>query len=231
MKRFWSAVETRAQDGGWQVALDGRGLKTARGTPQIVRSHKLAETLAKEWDSQGETVDPSSFPRRDMADYAIDVVAREPEALAEKLLRYGDTDTLLYRADPDEPLYARQQEMWEPIVAAFEAREGVELVRVSGIVHRPQSEATMERLRDRLLALNPFALAGVEMMTSLAASLVVALSAAKRDADAPALWQAASLEEEWQAELWGRDDEAETRRNNRAAQFMLAREWTRLALE
>ncbi len=230
VKRFWKAVDIREHDSGWQVALDGRGVKTVKGAPQLVRSEALARALSEEWERQGETIDPADFPMRDLADYAIDVVAREAEAVADKVLNYGETDTLLYRADPDEPLYARQQEVWEPLVAAFEAREEIELVRVSGIVHRAQPEATMAHLRRRLTALDPFALAGTEMMASLAASLLVAISASEADADAKALWAAASLEEEWQAELWGRDEEAEARRTERAAQFALAQEWTRMAL-
>lgn len=230
MKRFYDAVSTQETDGGWQVTLDGRGLKTVKTTPQVVPTHAFAQALAAEWDAQGETLDPATFPARDLADYAIDVVSADPAAVADKTLTYGDTDTLLYRADPDEPLYARQQEVWEPIVTDFEAREGVELTRVSGVLHRPQSEATLAKLRGRLIAYDPFALAGIELMTTLSASLVTGLSAIRPEADAAALWQAASLEEEWQADLWGREYEAEERRAKRRQDFLKAREITLLAL-
>ncbi len=233
MKRFYDTVGTRALDsGGWQVTLDGRGLKTVKGTAQVVPARGLADTLAAEWDAQGENLNPSSFPARDMVDYAIDVVGLNPALVADKVLTYGDTDTLLYRADPDEPLFVRQQEVWEPIVADFERREGVELKRVSGIVHHPQSDAAMAQLRERLTAHNPFALAGIELMTSLSASLVIGLSAseAEQELDAIELWQAASLEEEWQADQWGRDQEAEERSAKRQSDFLAARLITRLAL-
>ena len=70
------------------------------------------------------------------------------------------TDTLCYRADPDEPLHARQQEVWEPLLGAFEAAHGITLVRVSGVLHRPQPPAAIAALKARLLTLDPFALAG-----------------------------------------------------------------------
>jgi len=235
VKRFYDAVDLRRHEdddqggGGWQITLDGRGLKTVGGAPQLVPSHGLARALAAEWEAQGEAIDPAIFVRRDLADYAIDVVSREADEVARKVLRYGETDTLLYRADPDEPLYARQQEVWEPIVTAFEQRERVELVRVSGIVHRPQSEASIERLHNRLTALDPFALAGMEIMVSLSASLIVSLMANEPDADPSGLWQAASLEEEWQADLWGREAEAQERRDQRKQQFLNAQDWVRLA--
>ena len=78
---------------------------------------------------------------------------------------------------------------------------------------------------------DPFALAGVEAMTKLAASLVTALAAldARGEEEPLALWQAACLEEEWQAELWGRDWEAEERRERREADFLRACAFARMA--
>jgi chaperone required for assembly of F1-ATPase len=229
MKRFYSKVAAEPQEGGWQVTLDGRGIKTVGRRPQIVPTAALAEALAQEWERQGERIDPGDFPLRDMADYAIDVVAGDRQAVAHKLVAYADTDTLLYRADPDEPLYARQCELWEPILTAFEAREGITLRRISGIVHAPQDEAALAMLRERVAALDPFTLAALEAMTSLAASLCTGLSALEPEADGRALWQAASLEEEWQAQLWGRDAEAEARRERREADFLRGAEFARLA--
>ncbi|MEO0419553.1 MAG: ATP12 family protein [Pseudomonadota bacterium] len=229
MKRFYDTVSTREQEDGWQVTLDGRGLKTVRGTPQLLPTQGLANTLASEWDIEGEELDPAAFPMRDMADYAIDIVSQTKEEVAEKLLTFADTDTLLYRADPDEKLYPLQQDIWEPIVTAFEAREGVRFKRVSGIMHVEQDPAIMDTLRARLCALDPFALAALEAMTNLAASLTIGLSALEPDADIGQLWHAASLEEEWQADEWGRDDEAEERRAKRTDDFKRASEFARLA--
>ena len=231
MKRFYDEVDVREGADGWQVTLDGRGLKTVKGSAQIVPSEALARALAEEWSGQGEKLDTSKFIARDMADYTIDVIAQDRIAAARKLVSYGDTDTLLYRADPDEPLYARQAEVWEPLVSAFEAREGVELVRVSGIMHREQDKAALAKLEARLAALDPFTLTSVEMMTSLAASLIIGLSGSQAE-DEPAalrLWEAASLEEDWQADQWGRDTEAEEVRARRQSDFLAAHRFARLA--
>lgn len=229
MKRFWRDVTVGAAEGGWRVLLDGRPIRTPRGAAQVVPGAALAEAMAAEWRAQGDEVDPALFRYRDMADYAIDVVATDRAALVRDLLAYAETDTLCYRADPDEPLYRRQIEVWEPLLSAFETREGVRLERVSGVLHRDQPEATMARLRERLEALDPFALAALNAMTALAASLCVALSALEPDADVDALWQAASLEELWQAELWGVDELAEARRARRGADFSTAAGFARLA--
>jgi chaperone required for assembly of F1-ATPase len=231
IRRFYKDVTLGQHPGGFQVLLDGRGVKTVGGAPQIAPTEALGEALAAEWRQQGETIDPASLPLRDMADYAIDIVAADPVSVARGLVAYAETDTLCYRADPDEPLHARQQEVWEPLLGAFEAAHGIALVRVSGVLHRPQPPQALAVLETRLLALEPFALAGVEAMTKLAASLVTALATldAAHEEEPRALWQAVCLEEEWQAELWGRDWEAEERRARREADFLRAAAFARLA--
>ncbi|WP_443112399.1 ATP12 family chaperone protein [Erythrobacter sp. BLCC-B19] len=231
IRRFYKDVTLASQAGGFQVMLDARGVKTVGGAPQIVPTRALAEAMAAEWARQGDKIDTASLPLRDMADYAIDIVAADPANVAEGLIAYAETDTLCYRADPDEPLHARQQAVWEPLLAGFEAAHGITLVRVSGVLHRPQPPESLDVLRARLLTLPPFVLAGVEAMTKLAASLVTALAAldAALEDEPRALWQAVCLEEEWQADLWGRDWEAEERRERREADFLRACAFARLA--
>ena len=229
MRRFYKEVGVEETEGGFHVALVGRLIKTVKGTPQTVPTRALAQALAREWEAQGEKIDPASLPLRDMTDYAIDIVAPVPSAVTSKLMAFADTATLLYRADPDEPLYTRQQEVWEPIVTAFETAHGVSLKRVSGVMHAAQDEAAMARLQAVMGEMDAFALAALETLTSLAASLTIGLSALEEGADPLHLWQAASLEEEWQADQWGRDEEAEERRARRTADFERAALFARLA--
>ena len=219
MKRFWKQVDVEAAGGGFLVALDGRGVKTQGGNAQVVPQRSLAQALAAEWAAQGETVDPAGFVLRDLADFAIDGVTPDRPGTIETLLRYADTDTLCYRADPDDALHARQQELWEPLVSAAEARWDVRFHRISGVLHQPLPAPTLARLCRALDAENDFTLSALTAMASLSASLIIALAALHEGADAQALWTAAELEEEWQADLWGREAEAEQRRARRFAAF------------
>ena len=231
MKRFYKKVAVEEAEGGWRMTLDGRPIRTQGGAAQIVPTRALAEALAGEWRTQGEELDPKSFVLRDLADYAIDRIAPDPAASLARLLPYAETDTLCYRADPDEPLHRRQQERWEPLVQALEARHGVRLERVSGVVHRPQPPETLARLGAALEALDPFALAALDTLTRLAASLTIGWLALEPDADPEALFAAANCEQDWQAELWGWDRQAEADRARRLALFRQATEFARLARE
>ena len=225
MKRFWKQVSVAEGDGGWRVLLDGRAIKSQGGQAQVLPTRAVAELVAGEFAAQGEEVDPRSFVFRDMADYAIDVLPKDREATLAKLLTYAETDTLCYRAAPDEPLFARQEELWEPLVAACEARHDMVLQRASGIMHRPQPAASIAALRKRLEGEDDFTLAALLNMVSLAASLVVGLAMLEVGADAEALFAAANAEEDWQAELWGSDWEAEKVRAIRLEAFGKAAEF------
>lgn len=220
MKRFWREVTLCSEGAGWQVALDGRRVKTAQGRAQIAPARALGEALAEEWRAQGEDVKSAGFAFRDMADYAIDIVAVDPDDAIRRILAYAEGDTLCYRAEPDEPLAVRQRVAWEPLLKAAEAAHGVEFVRIVGILHRAQPATTLAVLRNHLEMLDPFTLASLQTLASLAASLVIGLAALEPGADATALFAASNLEEDWQAEQWGWDHEAEATRARKLASFI-----------
>jgi chaperone required for assembly of F1-ATPase len=229
MKRFWKEVAVAPADGGWRVLLDGRPIRTQGGQRQVLPNRALAEAMAEEWSRQGETVAPAGFPYRDLADYAIDHVRGDRQATIATLLRYADTDTLCYRADPDEALYRRQRELWDPLLAGLAERHAVKLEPVSGIVHRPQAQAAMARLRKLLASQDDFTLAALHTLAPLAASLTVALAALDAETEPAALFAAANCEQDWQAEQWGWDAEAEANRATRLAAFEAAARFARLA--
>lgn len=229
MKRFWKEVAVEEADGGFRVTLDGRAVRTQGGAAQAVPTRALAEAMAEEWRRQAEEVDPRGFPMRDLADYAIDRVRPDRAGIVAGLLPYAETDTLCYRADPDEPLFRRQHELWEPLLAGLEARHDLKLERVSGVVHRLQPPETLARLREMLEAQDDFALAALGALAPLGASLTVALMALDPAADPAELFAAANCEQDWQAELWGWDPEAERARSQRLAAFETAARFARLA--
>lgn len=229
MKRFYKQVSVVEADGGFRVLLDDRAIKTPAKRAQVVPTRALAEAMAAEWAAQGDEIVPATLVLRDLADFAIDVVAPERAREIMELLPYGETDTLCYRAEPDEPLAARQHELWEPLLTHIEARLGVQFQRIAGIIHQPQPAETLALLQREMEGLDAFALAALRNTASLAASLTLGLAAIEPGADVAALWDAANLEEDWQAELWGKDAEALALRERRLAAFIAAARFAELA--
>lgn len=228
MKRFYKEVSVTSEGAGWRVTLDGRGVKSQGGRAQILPTEAAAQALAAEWAGQGTEIDPAGLVLRDLADYAIDVIAANRAAALADLLRYAETDTLCYRAEPDEPSHARQLELWEPLLQAAETRWDVQFERIAGIIHRPQPDPTLRRMEAVLAPKDDFTLAALVTLTTLSASLVIGLAALEPGADLAALWRASELEADWQAEQWGSDEEAELRAVRRLAAFSAAARFAEL---
>lgn len=219
MKRFYSLVSTQPVDGGHALLLDNRPVRTPLRAPLVVPSQAMADAIAEEWSSQGDEIVIASMPLTGFTNAAIDQVAPQHARFVDDIAAYGETDTLCYRADPGDPLAERQERDWEPILRWAENRYDISMIRVAGIIHRPQSTHSLSRLRAQVMALDAFSLAAFSTLTSLGGSLVAALALAEKAFDSERIWQAICLEELWQEELWGADGEAVAARRHRRAAF------------
>ncbi len=228
MKRFYKQAEIRAGASGHEVLLDGRSVKTPARNALLLPTAALAEVVAAEWNAQGETIDPRSMRLTGLANAAIDRVAPDPDAFAAGLARYGESDLLCYRADGPAALVERQSQSWDPILAWARRRFDVDFEVTSGIIHRAQPQATIDRLAHAAASLSPFELAALSPLVTLSGSLIVALAIAEQALDVESAWTAATIDEAWQAEQWGEDAEAAERMANRRAEFESAERFLRL---
>ena len=223
MTRFYSHATLRAAQGGFEILLDERPVKTPARRPLLLPTEPLARAVAEEWNAQGEKVDPRSMPLTGLANAAIDRVAPDAESFARGLAAYGENYLLCYRAEGPSSLVARQAELWDPLLAWARRRFDVDFEIVCGIMHRPQYEATLRQLAHAVAARDPYALAGLSPIVTIGGSLIVALALAEEAIDLDTAWSAATLDEAWQAEQWGEDAEAaaalEARRHDFAAAY------------
>jgi len=201
------------------VMLDSRPVKTPGRAPLVPPSARLAEAIADEWNAQGETIDPRAMPLTGLANAAIDRVAPAKEAFARGLAVYGESDLLCYRAEGPAPLVARQAERWDPLLGWARSQYDVEFEVASGVMHKRQPRATVERLRQAVLTRDAFWLAGLSHLVTVSGSLLIALALAEGATDLETAWAAATLDEQWQAETWGTDAEAEKTLAARRADF------------
>ena len=205
VKRFYKAAHATAEGA---IALDGRPVRTPGRQALAVPSAALAEAIAAEWNGQSEQIDPRSMPLTGLANAAIDRIGADPNAFARSLAVYGESDLLCYRAEAPARLVERQAVAWDPLLAWARRRYDIDFEVTSGIVHRPQSSFTVERLASAVHACNPFELAGLSPLVTVSGSLVIALALAEGAVDPETGWAAASVDEQWQAEQWGEDEEA-----------------------
>lgn len=99
-KRFYKKTSVLSSDGGYEVVLDHRKLKTPKGTPFTVRSEPLAIAVATEFDAQKEHIERSRMHLSALCFTAID----NPNNLnkldmVNYLLNFIPTDTVLFQYD------------------------------------------------------------------------------------------------------------------------------------
>lgn len=70
------------------------------------------------------------------------------------------------------------------------------------------ARAALRVLRERTHALSPFELAAFHDLVALTGSLVLGFAATGKAHDAEEIWALSRLDESFQAELWGEDEEA-----------------------
>ncbi len=229
MKRFYKEAKAVETGSGWHIQLDGRPVRTPARALLALPTHALGEAVAQEWAAQGEEIDPASMPMTGIANAALDHVMPDPAAFAAPVIAYGESDLLCYRADAPAPLVARQEAAWGPLLGWAQDHYGATFVVTSGIVHIAQPAETLERMAEAVLALPPFLLAPLAPLVTMSGSLVIGLAAVEGAFALQELWQAAELDELWQAELWGDDDQALIRRAQRHEEFMATARFAELA--
>lgn len=212
-KRFYNeAAVIPLEDGGFGVALDGRPVRTPGRAVLAAPTAALAEAIAAEWAAQGERVQPLSMPMMRLAATAIDRIARERDAIVAQVAAYGGSDLLCYRAEGPDRLVKRQDAVWQPLLDWATEAHNARLTVTSGISHVQQSEAALAALHGAVDALDDWRLAAISQLTASCGSLVIALGVAARHIGAEQAVDASQLDEDFQAEEWGREKEAEDRR-------------------
>ena len=227
-KRFYRTAEVAEIDGGFAVLLDGKSVKTPGRRPLAVPSRPLAEALTDEWARQGERIDPSSMPLTRLVNSAIDGVAGQMAEVEADVVKYGRSDLVSYRASEPARLAAAQAKAWDPLIAFARETLGAGLVSTEGLVFVTQPEAAVTALARATSAYvgddaaSPFRLAALHVMTTLTGSCVIALAAALGEIDVDAAWTAAHVDEDFQMNAWGFDEEALARRERRLDEMRAA---------
>lgn len=223
-KRFWSEATVSEAGEGYEILLDGRPVKTPAKRLLAVPTRRFAKAIAAEWDAQSEEIDPLSMPFTRSANAALDKVAIQRDEVADMLAAYGDSDLLCYRADYPDALVARQAEQWDPLLDWAAENLGARLMPRIGVMHAPQDAAALARLSCRVHDMSDFQLAGFHDLVSLSGSLILAFAATLNHAPPKAVWDISRLDEIWQAEEWGKDEEAEAAATIKQSAFFHAKQ-------
>lgn len=223
-KRFYKDATVGEYEGAYQLLLDGRLARTPGKNPLVAENEAFANALALEWNSQNEHINPAVMPYTRLANSAIDGVTTALDPVAEEIAGFAKTDLLFYRAGQPEELVGLQRQHWDPLLDYFDRQHQARFLLAEGLMYVDQPADSVLRITRLIDAYkrDPLCLAGLQVMTSIAGSVLIALGAAKGIVSIDAAWQAAHVDEDWNIAQWGTDEEAQARRVFRRGEFVVA---------
>jgi chaperone required for assembly of F1-ATPase len=220
-KRFYAEAGVTDADGGFAVALDGKPIRTPSGRVVTVPARQIADAMSAEWRAQKETIDPLTMPLTRFANSVVEAVVDQADLVADDVAKYLRSDLLFYRAGLPEALVALEAKHWDPVLFWAADTLGAHFILAEGIMHVGQPETAVAAARAALPS-DPWSIAAMHVVTTLTGSALLALALKHGVLGPDEVWAAAHVDEDWNAEQWGVDEEAVARRAARLVDFEAA---------
>jgi chaperone required for assembly of F1-ATPase len=220
-KRFYTAASVAEGPDGFAVTLDGKAIRTPGRNPLVAPVRELAEAIAAEWNAQPDLIDPMAMPLTRLANSVIDGVSPNTRAVADDIAKYFETDLLCYRASFPEELIARQGRHWDPVLRWAADDLGAHFILAEGVMHVRQPEQAIAAVRATLPD-QAWLLAALHVVTTITGSAMLAIALRHGALDEAGVWAAAHVDDDWNREKWGADEEIEARRASRLRDFEAA---------
>jgi chaperone required for assembly of F1-ATPase len=220
-KRFYAKAGAVEGKDGFVVTLDDKPVRTPSGRQLMVPVRAIADAIVAEWEAQQEFIDPLTMPMTRFANSVVDAVIDWVEAVTGDMAKYFESDLLFYRAGHPEALVAREAAHWDPLLFWAADTLGAHFILAEGIVHVRQPESAIAAVRAALPA-DPWSIAALHVITTLTGSALLALALLSGVVDPDQAWAAAHVDEDWNIEKWGVDEEVAAKRAARLVDFRAA---------
>lgn len=228
-KRFYDKVAIGQENGAFTVLLAGRPVRTPQGGILRLPTAALAAAIVNEWGGQGDILRPETMPLTRLAATATDRIVVLRQTVVDAVVDYAGTDLLCYRAEAPADLVALEDRTWQPLLDWAAERWGAKMVVSAGVLPVRQPAHAMQALRRAVDQASNLELAALSCVVQASGSIVVGLAVLDGRIDADTAFATALLDEQYQAERWGIDAEAERRRREIATEIRAAASFLGLA--
>ncbi|EMP33086.1 ATP synthase mitochondrial F1 complex assembly factor 2 [Chelonia mydas] len=229
-KRFYQNVSISQGEGGFEINLDHRKLKTPQAKLFTVPSEALAIAVATEWDSQQDTIKSYTMHLGSRAGWwSVQQRALDPgegrqwklflsvagsiriEAYGRYLLFKYWTPLAIpetglaarYRVEEPAGLVELQKNEWDPMIEWAEKRYNVEIGSSTSIMGPNIPARTKDTFTSHLASYNMWALQGIEYVITQLKSLILSMGLIDRHIPVEKAVLLSRLEEEFQIQHWG----------------------------
>ena len=207
IKRFYKVVSISEERTGYWVRLDGKPIRSPQKKIIECNNLTLANKLLEEWESHVEYIDYVNMPITRILNVAFDRVSENHISVVETVGSYATSDLLCYRANGPEKLVIRQHEYWDPILEWGQQTFKLNFNVTDSILPVEQPESTILKIKEVLRKYNPIQLAAIHTVTTISSSVLIALALENEAFERETIWNAINVDEDWNIEHWGEDEE------------------------
>ncbi len=202
-------LKIKKSKGFFYLSLNNKVIKTPRSTKLSLPSYKIAKKIKIEFSKVKNDTNFTLMPTYSMALAIIDQVKPNLKNLNQEILRYSMNDLICYRVskNEDKNLNALQQDKWDKWLAWAETEIGIKLFVNETIMPINQSKKVSIRIKQILSNYSVWEFGCLFQATKVSGSFFLAYAFIKKNINSKELFLLSFLEELYQNQKWGSDDD------------------------
>ena len=213
MRKFWKTVKVKKKSSNsYEIFLDENVLKTPMKKKLTIQNSKIAEEIYKEWNQDKNIVDTDSMIFYGIISTSIDKISNNRTLYVNEILNFIDTDLICYRAEEPNDLVQWQSKNWDPILLKVEKYINNKIDVFKGIMPLKQNKGIKFKITKFLTKFSDLEIIALHKITNITGSIFLSLCILNNDIIKEKVFELSHLDELWQAENWGYEEEASNNR-------------------
>ena len=214
MRKFWERVQLKKTDiSSYEIFLDDKILKTPLRKKLIIPNLKIAEEIYKEWNQDIKIIDKDAMIFYGILSTSIDKTCGNRKLYIDDILDFIDTDLTCYRAEKPNDLVQWQSKNWDPILLKVEKYINSKINVFRGIMPLKQDQEIHIKITKLLTKFTDLEILVLHRIANITGSVFLSLCIFISDKIKEKAFELSFLDELWQAENWGYEEEASKNRN------------------
>ena len=218
-KRFYTHVSVKRRGAHFIIMLDGRVLKTQGKHDLVFACKSHAQLVAAEWQGQKDDILPATMPCTRLMNVACEQTPSRRAELVQEFCAYAQTDLLCYRVASPADLAQRQHEAWQSVLDWAHKTHAIALATTTGISALKQPQSSLKNARHYAEKQDDIALTLLVHFTASFGSAILAMAVLQSHLSARQAFALSKLDECYQNERWGADEQAVHNSNNVLAEL------------
>ena len=209
MRKFWETIQLKKiHISSYEIFLDNKILRTPLKKKLTIPNEKIAEEIYKEWNQDTNILDTDAMIFYGIISTSIDKIINNRISYINDILSFIDTDLICYRAEEPNDLVQWQSKNWDPILLKIEKYINNKVDVFKGIMPSKQKKGIKLKIIKFLTKFSDLEIIVLHRITNITGSVFLSLCILNNDLIKEKAFELSYLDELWQAENWGYEEEA-----------------------